>query len=81
MLSKKINFQMNKILFGKSQYSFRNNTIRNFNPNNYFIKADDNNCKSQIKVVNINLTDLENHNNNFIICSSSKKRNSLKTVY
>jgi len=70
-----------KMLFGKSQYSFRNNTIRNFNPNNYFIKADDNNCKSQIKVVNINLTDLENHNNNFIICSSSKKRNSLKTVY
>ena len=67
-----------KMLFGKSQYSYRNNTIRNINSNSYLKKANDNNCKRQIKVVNINLTESENqnnnYNNNFIMCSNPKKK-------
>ena len=75
-----------KFLFGKSQSLLKNN---NQNPpkiisqNNYRRINNNNNCKSQVKVVNINLSEIEstNNTNTNLNNSNNNMSNSIRNSY
>jgi hypothetical protein len=63
-----------KFLFGKSQTLFKNNNNnfkRRINSQDYRKFNKEDNCKSQIKVVNINLSEIETTNYSNIINNSN----------
>ena len=73
-------------LFGKSQSLLKNNNKippKNFSQNNYRKNNNNINCKSQIKVVNINLNETENDNNtkNILNNSNNNMSNSIRNSY
>jgi hypothetical protein len=75
-----------KLIFGRSQSHLKNNNSnlkRRINSQDYRKFNNDNNCKSQIKVVNINLTEIKtanytnnNNSNNKMVNSNISQRNS-----